>query len=148
MSIIRIHPSLIKPNDHVDLWDLGPVRPVPPEAPIEVDEKLKGHELALAKIQYEDGFEVYKTDLRAFGEARKHFTEWHKKNGGPLKVELWSTDAVHALTVDPERYKLELPKGMKPGTAQVESDERAARGAQELNEARENDPQFGKGTKR
>jgi hypothetical protein len=145
---VILHPRYIKPNDHVDLWDLGPIRPTPPEAPKEVDEKLKGHELALAKIEYEDAFETYKDELRAFGRMREEFTKWHKTNGGPLKVDLWSTDAVHALATDPDRYKLELPKGTKPGAAQVEADRLAEMSEQDLAEARAKDPVFGKGNSR
>ena len=51
-----------------------------------------------------------------------------------------------ALNSDPERYFLELPKGMKPGKAQAEADRVAEMSEAELNEAREKDPQFGKGS--
>lgn len=147
---VRIHPRYVKPTDHVDLWDLGPVRvsaPVPPTEPVE-SKDLKGADLALAKIHYEDALEDYKLALRAYGAAKTEHSKWHQANGGPRKVELWSTDAVHALTADPERYFLELPKGQKPGRAQIEADERAAMTEQELQDAREKDPVFGKGPTR
>ena len=147
---IRLHPKFIDATDHVSLWDVGPVRPEAPKAPVEpVEAKdLKGADLALAKIHYEDALEVYKAELRVYGEAKKEYSDWHRDNGGPLKKSLWSTDAVHALGTDPERYFLELPKGMKPGKAQIEADRRAEMSEAELNEAREKDPQFGKGSQR
>lgn len=147
---VRIHPKYVKPNDHVDLWDIGPVRVEPPKAPVEPIEgkDLKGADLALAKIHYEDALETYRTDLRTYGEAKKQFKVWHDQNGGPVKVSLWSTNAVDALTYDPERYFLDLPKGLKPGKAQAENDRIAEMSEAELNEAREKDPQFGKGPQR
>jgi hypothetical protein len=147
---IRIHPKYIKPNDKVDLWDLGPVRVAAPEAPKEpVETKdLKGADFALAKIHYEDALEDYKLALRAYGAAKTEFTRWHGVNGGPRKTEMWSTDAVHALTIDKNRYALELPRGVKPGSAQIADDIAAEMSDQELQEAREKDPQFGKGSQR
>jgi len=147
---VRIHPKFIQPNDHVDLWDVGPTRIAAPLAPVEpVESKdCKGADLALAKIHYEDALDAYRNDLRAYGVAKQEHTAWHRVNGGPRKVNLWSTDAVHALSTEPDRYKLELPKGMKPGTAQAEDDRRAEMSEQELQEAREKDPQFGKGSTR
>ena len=147
---IRIHPKYVKKTDHVDLWDIGPVRvaaPVAPTAPVE-SKDLKGADLALAQIHYEDALEDYKLALRSYGAAKQAFAKWQQINGGPRKVELWSTDAVHALTADPERYFLELPKGMKPGRAQTEADARAAMTEQELIDEASKDPQFGKGTAR
>lgn len=147
---VRIHPKYIDPTDHVDLWDIGPVRVEPPVAPLEPVEgkDLKGADFALAKIHYEDALEDYRLALRAYGEAKKEHSAWHRANGGPRKLKQWSTDAVHSLTVASERYFLELPKGLKPGKAQAEDDRVAAMSEQELQEAREKDPQFGKGTER
>jgi hypothetical protein len=147
---VRIHPKYIKPNDHVDLWDIGPSRveaPIAPTEPVE-GKDIKGADLALAKIHYEDALETYKADLRVYGAAKQAHTVWHRSNGGPRKVNLWSTDAVHALSAEPSRYVLELPKGMKPGSAQAEDDRLAEMSEQELQEAREKDPQFGKGSSR
>jgi len=147
---VRIHPKYIDPTDHVLVWDIGPVRVEAPKAPVEpVESKdLKGADFALAKIHYEDALEQYRTDLRAYGEAKNAYTAWHQNNGGPIKLKQWSTDAVHSLTVDPERYFLELPKGLKPGKAQAEADRIAEMTEAEMQEAREKDPQFGKGTER
>jgi hypothetical protein len=147
---VRIHPKYIKSNDKVDLWDLGPVRVAAPDAPKEPIEAkdLKGADLALAKIHYEDALEDYKLALRAYGAAKVEHTKWHRENGGPRKVELWSTDAVHALEADAQRYALELPRGVKPGSAQIASDIAAEMTDQELQDAREKDPQFGKGSQR
>lgn len=147
---IRIHPKYIKPTDHVDLWDTGPTRVEAPKAPVPpVESKdLKGPDLALAQIHYEDALEDYKLALRAYGAAKVEHTKWHRENGGPRKVDLWSTDAVHALEVSPDRYFLELPKGLKAGKAQAEDDRRAEMSEAELADAREKDPQFGKGSTR
>lgn len=149
---VRIHPKYVKGNDHVDLWDLGPKSPVAPEVPKQPDDKLKGAELALAQIHYEDAMADYKDALRVWGKAKVDYQDWRRTFNGPAKVNhpdgMWSTDAVHALTVDPDRYFLELPKGVKPGKTQAEADEAAAMSEAELNEAREKDPQFGKGTQR
>lgn len=146
MSVL-IHPKYIDRTDHVSLWDIGPVRPEPPVKPVEPVEskELKGADLALAKIEYEDALDQYRDALRIYGEQKKEHKAWHDRNGGPLKVSLWSTYAVDALTRDPERYFLELPKGQKPGKAQAEADRIAAMSEAELKEAREKDPQFGKG---
>ena len=145
--MIVIHPKYIDRTDHVALWDIGPVRVEAPVAPVEPVEsrECKGADLALAKIHYEDALEQYRADLRAYGEAKKEFKRWHDSNGGPVKVSFWSTYAVDALTVDPKRYFLELPKGLKPGKAQAEADRIAEMSEAELREAREKDPQFGKG---
>lgn len=148
--VVRIHPKYVDKTDHVSLWDIGPVRveaPKAPVAPVESKE-LKGADLALAQIHFEDDLERYRDELRAYGEAKKAYKAWHDKNGGPLKVSMWSTYAVDALTIDPERYFLDLPKGLKPGPAQAEADRIAAMSEAELQEAREKDPQFGKGTDR
>lgn len=146
--MIRIHPKYVKANDHVTLWDIGPKPPVAPEAPKPPDDKLKGAELALAQIHYDDAMADYKDALRAWGQAKIAYQDWRRKFGGPVKVEQWSTDAVHTINVEPERYFLELPRGLKPGKAQADADEIAAMSEAELNDAREKDPQFGKGTVR
>lgn len=145
---VRIHPKYIKGDDHVDLWDIGPKPPVAPVVPKLPDAALKGPELALAQIHYEDAMADYKDELRAWGKAKIDYQNWRRNFGGPVKVNLWSTDAVHALNTDPDRYALELPKGLKPGKMQAEADEAAAMSETELQEARDRDPQFGKGMSR
>ena len=145
---VRIHPKYVQSDDKVILWDLGPKSPVAPVIPKQPDSSLKGQELALAQIHHEDAMADYKDALRTWGRAKEEYQEWRRKFSGPVKISMWSTDAVHALTVEPERYFLELPKGVKPGKTQAEADEAAAMSEAELNEAREKDPQFGKGTLR
>lgn len=134
----------VKPNGKVDLWDLGPTRPVPPEAPTPVDEKLKGHELALAQIDYEDGMTLYKDRLRFYAAAKQAHEKWHRDNGGPVKVEFWGIDATYALEKGPERWRLDLPRGVKPGKAQLDAEEMARAEGAELAALRERDPNFGK----
>ena len=119
----------------------------PPVEPVETKD-LKGADLALAKIHYEDALDTYKAELRAYGAAKIEFKKWNDINGGPVKVSLWSTDAKHAISAEPARYVLELPKGVKPGKQQMEADAIAEMSEAELQEARDRDPQFGKGFSR
>jgi hypothetical protein len=148
--VILIHPKYVKRNDHVDIWDMGPAQPIAPVVPVRPVEgkDLKGPDLKLAEIHYEDALEDYKLALRAWGAQKVEYQAWRRTNGGPLKIELWSTDALHAINIDPERYRLELPKGAKPGPAQLERDRIAEMSERELQEAREKDPQFGRGSQR
>jgi hypothetical protein len=136
----------IKRNGKVDLWDCGPSRPAAPEAPAAPDAaKLKGADLAAAQVAHEDACELYKKQLRAYSAAKVAFAEWQETKGGPVKVELWGVDARHAMEVEPDRFKLELPRGVKPGRAQIEAEQLAEAEADALNQARASDPQFGQG---
>lgn len=63
--------------------------------------------------------------------------------GGPLKIEFTGILAREALQRDPERFKLDLPRGMKPGPAQEEADRRAAE-AQAEADAEAPDPVYGR----
>lgn len=135
----------VKANGKVDLWDTGPKRPMAPEMPKEPDKGLKGADLAAAQVEYDDACDRYKQQLRDFAGAKRAHADWHENSGGPLKVELWGVDARHALEIEPERFKLDLPKGVKPGRAQIEAEERAAAEAEATQRARASDPQFGQG---
>lgn len=64
---------------------------------------------------------------------------------GPVKLERTAIIAREALQRDPERFKLELPRGTKPGPAQVAAETRAAEIAAEEN-AEQPDPVFGRGS--
>ncbi len=131
----------VKPNSKVDLWDLGPqVAPKPPPAPAEPDSKLKGAELAAAELEYEDACEIYKGELRAYTAARKAHLEWKQNKDGPIKVELWGVDATHAMATDPDRFVLDLPRGMKPGKAQIDAEEMEKTAAEDVRRARASDP--------
>jgi hypothetical protein len=131
----------VKLNGKVDLWDLGPqVEPKPPAAPDAPDAKLKGAELAAAELEYEDACELYKGQLRAYSAARKAHLAWKDEKGGPVKVEMWGVDARHALENWPDRFKLDLPKGTKPGRAQAEAEEMERVAADEIRQARSKDP--------
>ena len=135
----------VKLNGKVDLWDMGPQRPTAPKPPAapEFDKIKDASDRALAEHEHEDAVEKYRKDLRRYGEAKRHHADWHEKNGGPVKVELWAIDAKHALEVETERYRVDLPRGTKPGAAQIEADERAAEEAEATDRARDADPQFG-----
>lgn len=133
----------VKANQKVDLWDMGPTRPEDPAEPQKPAENLKGAEKAAAMVEYEDAMERYKDQLRAWSAARRDFKSWQEEMGGPRKVELWAPDARHAMEVEPERWKLDLPKGMKAGRAQIEAEEREAAEREALEREIEADPQFG-----
>lgn len=139
----HIPSNRVKANNKVDLWDLGPQRPAEPKEPAKPDAKLQGAEKAAAEVEYEDAIEHYKDELRAWSKIRKDARTWHEDKGGPFKVELWAVDARHAMTVDPDRYKLDLPKNQKPGKAQIEAEEQARADAEQRDRARASDPQFG-----
>jgi hypothetical protein len=134
----------VKDNGKIDLWDVGPSRPIPPDAPADVDARLKGHELAMAQNDYDDAMEIYMLKLREFSAEKRNFQSWHENNGGPVKIEFWGIDAIYALDNGPERFKLDLPRGVKPGKAQIDAEEMARAEGMELAAARERDPNFGK----
>ncbi len=140
----QIPQQRMKPNGKVDVWDLGPTRPVAPKEPAPVSEKLKGAELAIAQVEFEDAIDLYKRELRAHAALKREFERWHSANGGPVKVEFWGVDARSAMDTEPDRYKLDLPKGQKPGKAQIHAEEMAAAEGMELAAIRERDPNFGK----
>jgi hypothetical protein len=145
----------VKQNGKVDLWDMGPqVEPKAPDAPVPPEEpdrtKLKTVALAAAvaehaaaTLEYEDDIERYKDALRRWTSDRKAYRAWKDENGGPVKVEMWGVDARHALDREPERYKLDLPRGTRPGSAQVAADAAHAAEIEELKRAAALDPQFG-----
>lgn len=135
----------VKGNQKVDLWDMGPPRPEAPKEPEKPNPKLTGAEKAEAEVLYEDALEAYKNDLRNWSSTKLAHRKWHEEMGGPRKVELWAADARHAMTVEPERWKLDLPKGMKPGRAQLEAEEQAAAEREAQQREVDADPQFGKG---
>lgn len=135
----------VKRNGKVDLWDTGPTRPAAPQPPAEVDAKLKGADRAAAEVEYEDACDRYKHQLRAFTKAKVDYAEWHETNGGPLKVELWGVDARFALDKEPVRFRLDLPKGVKPGKAQLEIEANAESEAEAFQRQQAADPQFGQG---
>lgn len=62
---------------------------------------------------------------------------------GPVKIEFTSILAREAMVRDPARYKLELPRGTKPGPAQTAAEERIAAEIAETN-AEAPDPAYGR----
>lgn len=134
----------VKPNSKVDIWDLGPERPTAPKEPEAVNEKLKGADLAIAQVEYEDAIDLYKSELRAYAALKREHERWHRENGGPMKIELWGIDARHAIDGWPDRYKLDLPRGQKPGAAQIAAEKMAEAEGLDLAAARDRDPAFGK----
>lgn len=135
----------VKRNGKVDLWDCGPTRPLAPTAPAEVDAKLKGADKAAADVEFDDACERYKGQLRAFTKAKVDYAEWHEVNGGPLKVELWGVDARFAVEKEPGRFRLDLPKNVKPGKMQLEIEANAESEAEAFQRQQAADPQFGQG---
>jgi hypothetical protein len=66
---------------------------------------------------------------------------------GPVKLEFTGILAREALQRDPERYKVDLPRGVKPGPAQAEAEERAAADQTEADAEANRDPVYGGTTK-
>ncbi len=62
---------------------------------------------------------------------------------GPAKIEFTTMLAREALQRDEKRYKLELPRGMKPGQLQLDNEERAAADAEAAN-VEPADPVYGR----
>jgi hypothetical protein len=113
------------PNDNlrVKFWDLGPERPIAPDAPVK-PEHPKGTsaaDIAVAEVEYEDAIEQYKQDLRAYSARKKEHDHWRTTIGGPVQIESWSVDMQDAFARDPRRYAKELPKGYKPGKQHYEN---------------------------
>jgi hypothetical protein len=135
------------PNNNLKakVWDLGPQRPQQPIAPVmpERTAKMTDADFAILEIEYEDGLEDYKKALRAYSAARKEYDRWREQVGGPMVLDMWSVDSKDATARDPNRYMLELPKGMKPGKAHMEQLERERAREEELAAAADRDPQFG-----
>jgi hypothetical protein len=94
-----ILPSDIDPAGNVTLWDHGPApfEPVPHE-----------------------------TDEVKAAREQKHAAEvaaWHDANGdGPVGIAMHSSDAAHALMIDPDRYALE-PDDLDESEIQARMDE-------------------------
>lgn len=132
----------VKPNGKVDLWDLGPqVEPKAPAPPPEPDKaKLKGAELAAVELEYDDALLLYKDELRAYSAEKRAHLDWLRDKGGPVKIEMWGVDARYALDNWSNRFKLDLPKGAKPGKAQAEAEEMERIAADENRQARAKDP--------
>ena len=142
----------------VFLWDLGPVKPLPPERPTPPKGKEGDPEFDLAKIEFREIMEDYDKALRAYGQAKKDFADFEQRYGGPVERNMWSCDANDALARDPTRYILSsrtrgyhhlknrgLPAGVEPGHGQGEQERREREGDADLMEARRNDPVFGNG---
>jgi hypothetical protein len=62
---------------------------------------------------------------------------------GPVRVEFTTLLAREALARDPDRFKFDLPKGVKPGELQLEADERARADA-ESDDTEPPDPVYGR----
>lgn len=62
---------------------------------------------------------------------------------GPVKIEFNSILAREALQRDPDRYKIDLPRGVKPGPGQIAFEERQRAEAEELEAEANRDPVYG-----
>lgn len=93
-------------NGKVIVLDRGPRPP----------EQVKASEGERTPAEIED-------DNRRFVLAKREHDEWHEKNKEPLAVEMYPTNATHAVAVEPERYVL-VPRGLR---APVTLEERVAR---------------------
>jgi hypothetical protein len=142
MAIAAVRDRTMR-NGQCPLWDLGPTRPNEPIAPTAPDKTGSATEQALAQIQYEDAVEDYKKGLRAYGALKREYDHWRMQIGGPVKIYNWTVEVVRMVVAFPERYVLDLPRGIKPGKAQIENEEREANEEYERLAARKQDPQFG-----
>jgi hypothetical protein len=125
------------------IWDLGPRRPVAPEKPQEPSDKLKGVDLDLAKIHYQDALLDYAIALRAYGAEEKAYTAWRQANGGPIEIERNPVVAKEAIARDPKRYTQTLPKGTKPGFGHANAQQQQAERAKAMAADAAKDPHFG-----
>jgi hypothetical protein len=66
------------------------------------------------------------------------------EEGGPVRIVRTGILAREALGRDGDRFKLELPRGMKPGPAHAEAEARAAEEAAEAAAEADKDPVYGK----
>lgn len=65
------------------------------------------------------------------------------EDGGPVKIEFPAILAREALARDPERYHLNLPRGLKPGPLQAENEERIRLQNEEAEATADADPVYG-----
>jgi hypothetical protein len=123
-------------------------------------------EYELAKVEFAEALEDYQAALKAWKKAKDDHAEWHKRNDGPVEIQMWSCDAHDALMRDQtavtegrqamRRYYVSsrtrgntnlpnrgLPDGLKPGSGQAELERRMREGDADLLAARAADPVFG-----
>lgn len=82
---------------------------------------------------------------RRYVNAHGNVALWDMaEEGGPVQIVRAGILAREALGRDPERYRLELPKNVKPGPAQLEAEQRAREEADELNTDIDRDPVYGR----
>lgn len=140
----------------VYLWDKGPKKPSPPQRPDLPKGKIGDPEFDLAMIEFKEFLEDYERALKAYSKAKDDYAKWHKDNGGPFEIKMYSVNATEALQRDPDRYCVSaktrghgsrtnqgLPDGMKPGRAHFENLARIAAGESDMEQARRSDPVFG-----
>ena len=87
-------------------------------------------------------------DTDAFPKDSPEYKKWEKDRaafdkGGPRQLEMRTFNARDAFKNDPNRYVLNLPRGVKPGPAQLELEERARAEATDLASIAARDPVFG-----
>lgn len=156
----------------VILWDIGPSKPVAPKRPDLPKGKEGEPEYDLAKIEFAEALEEYQEALKTWKRQKTEFADWHKQNGGPVEISMWSCDAFDALQRDAAnapvatnkageevkqlRYFVSsrtrghshlpnrgLPPGRKPGQGQSELERRMREGDADMVNARRADPVFG-----
>jgi hypothetical protein len=141
---------------HVWLWDTGPTEPELPEPPDPPSGKQGDPKFDLANIQFQRKLIGYRGALEKYERDVAEFKQWSSKNGGPVAVMFWSTDATSALKSDARavaegrqgkpRWYRDLPPSMKPGHGHRENVERHAAGREEMLAAMKSDPVFGDNT--
>lgn len=131
-------------NLRVLVWDLGPSDPKVPKRPELPNAKPDTPEAIMAESDFRAAMAIYEGERDAYARLKREFDAWHRQNGGPYQLEMWSMDVADALVRDPDRYVLKLPKGKKPGRRQHEIEAQRRQEQSDLDVMRERDPQFGR----
>lgn len=140
----------IKPNGFVDLWYLGPPKPVPPSSPgpepCDAD-SLKPENIVVYGA-WQDACERYRTAMAQYRREVREYEQFRTEVGGPIRCELWPVHARMVLERQadgqiPERYFKALPAGQKPGTKEKERQRQREAEERERERAIRFDPHFG-----
>jgi hypothetical protein len=148
------------------MWDCGPEKPHAPERPKlpKGEDGDPDHDLAM--IDFREQMTDYETALKTYRAAKAEYSEFEKRQGGPIEHLMWSCDASDALKNDEKaiedgrqekrRWYISsrtrgysglrnqgLPNGMRPGHGHEENLRRQAEGETDLALAKRRDPVFG-----
>src|SRR5258708_26136435 len=106
------HMVIDQKNLQVKLWDLGPREPPLPVKPTVPTSKEGTMQHDLDVIEFRGALATYENELKAYGQAKRDFANWHQTYGGPSEITRYSVYALDALQIEPTRDLLrvnELP---------------------------------------